>query len=177
MGKTRPRKKGYRQAHLKRFHGEYINAGKKANSAYLQEAFDRTRSMAKGIPLPVSRDVRRADYASNREHFKQSEVLQDTSDVVLRKLKELWQGDFWQGQTAWKRINLILTGTRNLFLLFADERFFFVAEYPLLKSVKRSIIYPSRHIAMMHMETGTICWIQPKDLSFPLLDGLPSRPG
>lgn len=152
MSKARPRKKGYRQAHLKRFHGEFINAGKKANSQYLQESFARTRSLKTG-------DVDVTNYSNFEPTVQTACTYLEPEDVVLVRLKEMWQTDFWQGVTTYHRINLILSEERNLFLFFEGESFFFVAEYPKKKIVKRSVIYSSRRIAFMHMDAGKITWV------------------
>jgi hypothetical protein len=175
MGKARPRKKGYRQGHMKKFHGEYINAGESYRPQSAAHAYDvysalrRARSL--GAPEPTAKDVRRSNYETNKEFFQQTMAVD--SDEVLEKLKGLWQGDFWQGVDRFFKVNLILSEERNLLLFFARDCWFFVAEYPKKKMAKRSIVYSSRAMAMMHLEHGRITWIEKKDLRIPLLDGLP----
>lgn len=172
MGKARPRKKGYRQGHLKRFHGEAINAGDRFNPTAVADHYSvyngrlRVRSMLAGMSQ------------SQTAPPKQSAVLNlEPEDIVVVRLRELWPKDYWPKRITFNRISLLLTDERNLFLFFAQqtEMFFFVAEYPKKKEVKRSIVYPSRRIAYMHMDAGKICWIEKKDLKVPLLDGLPPR--
>lgn len=171
MGKARPRKKGYRQGHLKRFHGEAINAGQRFNPKLVGEHYDvfNARARAKSIAdCPVM------DYSKKQEHFRQSAVLNlEPEDVVLVRLKGMWQTDFWQGVYEFRRQNIYLSEQRNLFLFFHGKEFFFVAEYPLRKEVKRSVIYHSREVAFMHMDAGKICWIHPKDKDGIKLDALP----
>lgn len=169
MGSRRPRKKGYRQGHLKRFHGEFINAGMKANSAFLQESFARVNSMK-------NEDVGVIHYEKKREVYRQTCILKsEPRDVILGKLKGLWQTDFWQGVDEFFRLNLILSEGRNLFLFFSGDRWFFVGEtfepstYERYQ-VKRSIIYPSKRVAFMHYRAAKITWVEKKDLNVPLLD-------
>ena len=177
MGSKRPRQKGYRQGYLKRFHGEYINAGERYNPQSAGHAYDvfnavrRARSL--GAPEPTEKDVRRSNYETNKEFFQQTMAVD--KDEVLEKLKGLWQGDFWQGVDRFFKVNLILSPYRNLLLFFARDCWFFVAEYPQKQTAKRSIVYSSRAMAMLHLQHGRITWVEKKDLSMPLLDGLPPK--
>lgn len=173
---ARPRKKGYRQGYLKRFHGEYINAGQRFSpkDAATEYAVFSGKDRAESIRQAPAH----SNYETNQEHYKQAPIQYlDPLDVVTQKLKHLWQGDFWQGVTRFHRVNIIIdkVSGRNLFLFFSGQCFFFVAEYPDRNIVKRSVVYTSREQAMLHMENARIYWVEPRDLVVPLLDGLPPR--
>src|SRR5258708_18303594 len=98
MSKARARQKGYRQAHLKRFHGEAINAGQRFNPKMVADHYDVFNGPARVKSLITS------NYETNTEHYKQSAVLNlEPEDVVLVRLKEMWQTDFWQWVTTYHR--------------------------------------------------------------------------
>lgn len=171
MGKARPRKKGFRQGHLKRFHAEVINAGQRFNPKAAAEHFQVFSGAGR------AKSIATAGFAEpNRAQQRQSAVLNlEPEDIVVVRMLDLWPQDYWPKGTTFHRINLLLSHDRNLFLFFSamQEMFFFVAEYPQQKKLKRSIVYHSRRAAYMHMDAGKITWIEKKDLNIPLLDARP----
>lgn len=184
MSKRKPRKSGMRRSHLKRFSGEYINAGKKANSAYIKETADRSKSLGR-------QDIKTLEYFeknmthANRDKYTQASTVatRPSDDVVFNVLKNVWRGTFWQGYDHVHRKNLILTDDRSLFLFISGSRFFFVAEkrgrewnnLPIGSvRIKRSTVYPSQEMAEMALQAHKIRWVDEKivaNMPSILLDG------
>lgn len=168
MGKSRSRNKGMRKGHMKRFSSSTVNAGRTANRLVLGEYNARARTL--------TTPPQEANYSQNEEHYRERRILAlKPIDVVLFKLKHLWTTDFWQGYDIFNRICLINTPGRFLFLFFSGPRWFFVQETssinnPTVWSIKRSIIYPDREIAMRRYYTASICWIEKKDVGVSLFE-------
>lgn len=189
MSKRKPRKSGMRRSHLKRFSGEYINAGKKANSAYIQEMAKRSESL-------TIKDIKKFEYFeknmthANRAQFEQASTVatRPADDVVFDVLKKVWRGTFWQGIEHIHRKNLLMTQDRSLFLFISGQRFFFVAEKRGMENnglpigsvrIKRSAVYPTHEMAMMAYESMKIRWVDEKivaNMPSVLLDGFTKEP-
>lgn len=190
MGSRKPRRSGMRRAYIKRFSGEYINAGKTANSAYLQEAKDRTRSLTK-------KDITQLEYFeknlthANRALYEQQSKIATTSanNAAFLMLKDLWQTDFWQGWEHVHRKNLVMTHDRSLFLFISRKGYFFVSEKRgdgennLPRGVviyRRTRMYPTYEFAMMMLEANQLRdqWVDKhtvRKVPRVLLDTVPAR--
>lgn len=181
---AKPRNSGMRRSHLKRFSGSYINAGKTANSAYIKEMAERSKSLEK-------KDIKQLEYFeknqthANRALFAQASTIatRPADDVVFNVLKKVWRSTFWQGYEHVHRKDILLTADRSLFLFISGQRFFYVAEkrgtehnnLPIGSvQIKRSTVYGSLALAEMALEARRIQWVDEKivaNVPSILLDG------
>lgn len=131
----RHQSKGMRKAYLKCHSAAYVNTGKTPNPIAMHE-WKQRQTDAFSNPLHLGPGT-----------YKQQE-------------EKPWQGVRFQGIERFHAV-CIRSGSRvRRWHYFEGQRHFFIEQDLLLKSEKRSIVYPNKDIAFRAHTRESICWIE-----------------
>lgn len=150
------KRKGMRQAYLKRFSGAYINTGQSvdtsriiASGSYMFKYGARAKAGAPFEEIPHPRIGLGSDKDPKR-----------AIEERLKEQQQLMQSPYLQRLHTFNFIYIYKANMSALRMYFAGSEFFFVEEEKLTNKIRRSIVYGSREIAMLRYKMKKITWVE-----------------